>query len=299
MKARSSFRSGFTLIELLVVIAIIAILAAILFPVFAQAREKARQTTCLSNTKQIGLACNMYIQDYDETFPFSWSAQGPWFKLLDPYVKSAGIQVGSNNGWEVKGTSVWHCPSDNVNNDVSPSNISYASNALVMGGGVETYNPVPTSPGEWGYQAPQTLSSIDKPASVVFAAEMVPGYGTDGKISNPETDFTRPYEDLGGVPNDSMQAVEYYYNWLHIDGTDLKPGFDSCAASIAYPWPGNGNGSGCKELSFRHSRTGINTGIANCVFTDGHVKGMKFNSMKVSNWFPHLTASQLTAYEKP
>ena len=62
-------RRGFTLIELLVVIAIIAILAAILFPVFAQAREKARQTTCLSNLKQIGLAFKMYVQDYDERWP--------------------------------------------------------------------------------------------------------------------------------------------------------------------------------------------------------------------------------------
>ena len=62
-------RRGFTLIELLVVIAIIAILAAILFPVFAQAREKARQTSCLSNLKQIGLAFKMYVQDYDERWP--------------------------------------------------------------------------------------------------------------------------------------------------------------------------------------------------------------------------------------
>src|SRR5215472_10879429 len=62
-------KRGFTLIELLVVIAIIAILAAILFPVFAQAREKARQTSCLSNEKQLALAIMMYVQDYDEHFP--------------------------------------------------------------------------------------------------------------------------------------------------------------------------------------------------------------------------------------
>ena len=64
-------RHGFTLIELLVVIAIIAVLAAILFPVFAQAREQARQTTCLSNLKQLGTGLTMYAQDYDETLP-SW-----------------------------------------------------------------------------------------------------------------------------------------------------------------------------------------------------------------------------------
>src|SRR5947209_15517704 len=62
-------KKGFTLIELLVVIAIIAILAAILFPVFARAREKSRQISCLSNLKNIGLATLMYAQDYDETFP--------------------------------------------------------------------------------------------------------------------------------------------------------------------------------------------------------------------------------------
>src|SRR2546429_6669246 len=84
--------SGFTLIELLVVIAIIAILAALLFPVFAQARAKARQTTCVSNLKQVGLAINMYLSDYDETFP--WSTSGSqsgwtWYQSIDPYVKSA------------------------------------------------------------------------------------------------------------------------------------------------------------------------------------------------------------------
>jgi prepilin-type N-terminal cleavage/methylation domain-containing protein len=69
MSMQTSRKSGFTLIELLVVIAIIAILAAILFPVFAQAREKARQITCASNMKQLGLGIIQYTQDYDEIYP--------------------------------------------------------------------------------------------------------------------------------------------------------------------------------------------------------------------------------------
>ena len=86
-------RKAFTLIELLVVIAIVAILAAILFPVFAQAREKARQTACLSNAKQLGLGMAQYIQDYDENFPvgrnYPWCPAG-WAGNLYPYVKSDG-----------------------------------------------------------------------------------------------------------------------------------------------------------------------------------------------------------------
>ena len=102
-------RNAFTLIELLVVIAIIAILAAILFPVFAQAREKARQTSCLSNEKQIGLGIMMYAQDYDEMYPMAYyyvnganSGNGyvQWTGLVDPYVK------------QLKGNStIWVCPS--------------------------------------------------------------------------------------------------------------------------------------------------------------------------------------------
>jgi prepilin-type N-terminal cleavage/methylation domain-containing protein/prepilin-type processing-associated H-X9-DG protein len=90
-------RRGFTLIELLVVIAIIAILAAILFPVFAKAREKARQSSCLSNTRQLCTAFLSYAQDYDETLvPMSSFGPPPgtsfiWYQLIDPYLKSAQL----------------------------------------------------------------------------------------------------------------------------------------------------------------------------------------------------------------
>jgi prepilin-type N-terminal cleavage/methylation domain-containing protein/prepilin-type processing-associated H-X9-DG protein len=139
-------RRGFTLIELLVVIAIIAILAAILFPVFAQARESARTISCLSNMKQIGLGVKMYAQDYDEAFPMgtypgprNWEVNpdvnpyppdnfcldnfGLW-KNFDP--KDGGpLFVGCSYGGEfyrtlmqvqvgpyIKNTQIWYCPSD-------------------------------------------------------------------------------------------------------------------------------------------------------------------------------------------
>jgi prepilin-type N-terminal cleavage/methylation domain-containing protein/prepilin-type processing-associated H-X9-DG protein len=100
-------RRGFTLIELLVVIAIIAILAAILFPVFARAREKARQTSCLSNLKQLGTALQMYVQDYDSMTPPHNDDDGSdgwrWFQFplrLLPYTKNTQIlRCPSDQGW--------------------------------------------------------------------------------------------------------------------------------------------------------------------------------------------------------
>lgn len=126
-------RSGFTLIELLVVIAIIAILAAILFPVFARARENARRTSCMSNLKQIGLGVLQYCQDYDETYPRNWGdgvalqtdPGAPGYKLLTRD-QAAANPAGRFLSWMdfiypyVKSTQLFVCPSA-TSNSTAPS----------------------------------------------------------------------------------------------------------------------------------------------------------------------------------
>jgi prepilin-type N-terminal cleavage/methylation domain-containing protein len=163
--------SGFTLIELLVVIAVIAILAAILFPVFAQAREKARQTTCLSNCKQWGNAFMMYEQDHDETYPlaFGWaptlgwawnkSHQVPpawdpavagdrlllypvhWANSVQPYLRNYGVYA-CPSGSEVR----LFDPSEYANAVKPWVNVSYTFNGLLMAypqAGIATASRVP------------------------------------------------------------------------------------------------------------------------------------------------------------
>ncbi len=187
---------GFTLIELLVVIAIIAILAAILFPVFAQARESARKISCLSNTKQVGLAIMQYVQDYDETYPMdSW--EGEYVGTADNDAHSA--QYGTVVTWlwgvypYIKNTKVFACPSDpNPKSPVSgydtdpcnigpaslsgsacdgwgiPIPISYAINDQVIGYGFDHYDGGILGDGSflssWGLGL-HTMASVPSPAS--------------------------------------------------------------------------------------------------------------------------------------
>ncbi|MEA3402929.1 MAG: DUF1559 domain-containing protein [Armatimonadota bacterium] len=155
-------KRGFTLIELLVVIAIIAILAAILFPVFARAREKARQTSCLSNMKQIGLAVLMYTQDYDERLPLQYHNSGGepaetlihpggrsvWYVYIEPYLKNREILS---------------CPSQ-------MRDYFYVQGS---GGSLKVYDP-PLGYG-WNYNfcyiQPVKLARIREPASVIMLVE--------------------------------------------------------------------------------------------------------------------------------
>jgi prepilin-type N-terminal cleavage/methylation domain-containing protein/prepilin-type processing-associated H-X9-DG protein len=135
-------RRSFTLIELLVVIAIIAILAAILFPVFAKAREKARQSSCGSNLKQLGLAFIQYTQDYDERLPYSGpynatTYAAPWNSVWGHWVQPNGTTTVTpscvSNGALVtycKNTQIFVCPSDSGG---QTRGLSYAMNANLRG----------------------------------------------------------------------------------------------------------------------------------------------------------------------
>lgn len=160
---------AFTLIELLVVIAIIAILAAILFPVFAQAREKARQISCLSNEKQIGLGIMMYVQDYDERYPQIWlgngtgtygDAGGPpaytWLWAIQPYLKSVNVYVCPSNRFGTN-ASFWKA------GYVAPGKNQYFAN---------NYTPNNDVMKDWRNHGPSlALADVPEPAGTVLIGE--------------------------------------------------------------------------------------------------------------------------------
>jgi len=159
-------KSAFTLIELLVVIAIIAILAAILFPVFAQAREKARAISCVSNLKQLGLAAMMYVQDYDETYPgvWQWSPEGIY--AHSPYLFPPGWTLQqANQGCQVcpyiKNTDIFKCPDRTNNYGGTWGGYGYAYPTFWS-----TYPPIPGNP--YGYPCGPAMAALTNPATTVM-----------------------------------------------------------------------------------------------------------------------------------
>ncbi len=142
-------RKGFTLIELLVVIAIIAILAAILFPVFARARENARRASCTSNLKQVGIGIMMYTQDYDEKYPYTYYATTPletYASVIQPYTKSL---------------QVFNCPSFLGAPYVGGSSQSVSYGMSVQFDGDRIYTGKPAV----------SLSAIPKPSQTLLVGE--------------------------------------------------------------------------------------------------------------------------------
>jgi prepilin-type N-terminal cleavage/methylation domain-containing protein/prepilin-type processing-associated H-X9-DG protein len=195
-------RRGFTLIELLVVIAIIAILAAILFPVFAQARAKARQASCTSNVKQLTLGFMMYVQDYDETFPFwNWGdsyikgSRTPnhfesfWVNAIYPYVKNGGVYAcpSSNDHSTLKQNLIWAWISgtgDFAKSGMVPDMINQSVN-YAMSEPLEAGNVC----GQDGNHSGCNEASLNQPASTLLIADCNTGLTTGW---SPSTDPADP-----------------------------------------------------------------------------------------------------------
>jgi prepilin-type N-terminal cleavage/methylation domain-containing protein/prepilin-type processing-associated H-X9-DG protein len=234
--------AGFTLIELLVVIAIIAILAAILFPVFAQAREKARQSTCLSNTKQIGMALMQYEADYDEAAPGVWFGPVPaapwsqpsnattfykWMDAINPYVKNEGV---------------FNCPSDQFNKrytfrnrDGSNGYGSYAMSQAYFCAG-DHFSP-PTSDYNQGPNIIR-LPMIQRPADTVWIVD-------------------------GGMPGIKDPPWKSYEFWW----------CDPNTINTTFPAP-----KGTAPRYF-HNIVERHPGTVNVIYCDGHAKGVNLDKL--------------------
>ena len=177
MNQRKWYSTAFTLIELLVVIAIIAILAAILFPVFAQAREKARQSSCLSNLKQIGLATVMYAADYDGTYPmFQYRVPDGivWWSIF----KSNAGEIDKTRGLiypYLKNGSIQKCPSYTGNNNLGGAGYGYNYKYLGSNGGFgggPDYAPL---------MPPASEAQIARPAEMIAFSDSMTTWPPPGK----------------------------------------------------------------------------------------------------------------------
>ena len=260
--------SGFTLIELLVVIAIISILAAILFPVFAQAREKARETACLSNMKQIALGLIQYVDDYDGTMPGAsmsvpvstlsnaGDSREPIDMQLMPYIKS-------NN--------VWTCPSDHGNRN-PPTNtaayswydVSYRSLALYRSygylaqiydsQGAPDYN-TGMSTYSGGNGRGYILSAFDAPSETIGLAE---NYASVSSAANNASSY------VGAINGSTMTNCDIWKLPGRPVGTTPAPGCEGYASFV----PGAGHFAG---------------GIY--VFADGHAKWLTWGTATHDDYY--------------
>ena len=290
-------KRGFTLIELLVVIAIIAILAAILFPVFQRVRENARRASCESNLKQIGLAVVQYQQDSDELFPYATSrpsgtGQGTqelyWMDVIYPFVKAAGVfncpdhpSTGRNYPFQPLAAGQYRLGSgyDDTVGDYA-CNASYSLNYS----GWQKYGRAPfrlRAMGDDGATAPPTaLAQMEHPATTIMAFDG--GYWYGGRYLN------APWM-LSFVPDPTWNSgghTGFYYGHPVQGGPsanlELFPGDSATLANF-----------GSASIVARHADT------ANILWCDGHVKSMNLATLAETKTVPTPGVGQPTGIVAP
>lgn len=261
-------RRAFTLIELLVVIAIIAILAAILFPVFAQAREKARAISCVSNLKQIGLGIVMYSQDYDETLPVAFPANPPingggqavtpFESMIEPYTKN---------------TDMWQCPSVQRKAAANYGLGNYWDGKFNATPKTRTYSSVGrintrekngndsnTGMSNWG-GSPTALAMMDAPAETIEVVD----------INSGDINYGSPWGSLF-TGCDTWKLA------------GRKLGQDATTSG------------GCDGAYNSNPGTRGHTEMGNYVFADGHVKALSWGNVRKNDFFLFKNAKPTTIF---
>lgn len=249
-------RLGFTLIELLVVIAIVAILAAILFPVFAQARAKARQTMALSNMKQIGNAVTMYLQDFDERFPMTMypingvpSTINYW--AIHSYQASLEAYIKMDRGHRNK-QNVWWDPSD-PDRSLAAMWGSFTDNGLITG-------------------VPRSLADINTPAGTVYAI-------LRGDPWTQLTGVTPPNPLPINDPNHPFWYSEFFDMCLDPwdDTTDTNHPYHWSKGEASPPCSMFPNNSNCTEWDQQIAKKRYNGSVL-VLYTDSHGKASRFEA---------------------
>jgi prepilin-type N-terminal cleavage/methylation domain-containing protein/prepilin-type processing-associated H-X9-DG protein len=259
-------RRAFTLIELLVVIAIIAILAAILFPVFAQAREKARSISCLSNLKQIGTASMMYIQDYDETYMSGWGENDGstmWRWVLNPYIQKNGTSMYTGNATN---NSILICPSTRIGVTSYGYNQQHFANKWAQ-----------APNGHWN-NGGVSMAEISQPAGLVMIGEAAKSGRTSPGIDTFYGDGSAFCGDRTGTSVDPATCGPYRFK---PDTWKKDPGDPTWDATVDWDMAMPGDGKGEWNIASGQGNNGSrrpffpHAGQGNFVFADGHAKSIQ------------------------